>query len=1349
MIPESVLLGWKISITLLHTIAILSTLLRLLRRYKQSKLWWDDAAAFVALLGLVIAIPVMWLLFINTEPVYTKKKATLYWLLTIPFFITIWSTRLSLSFSLQRLFPTHHIPKALSTVYVLTLIALLTWECTIKCDTKAPYLDRLTFLHCPLGREALTIGSIIADITADFLLTLTSLSLLWRIHLPRTQRTLVRILFSASVLTLLSAIVFCICSFSPAVGGYVWGSLVKAMVGELEMGVAVIVCNIQVLVTWVYNKRYNVDFEEPESISGLQTRECTLEHAHCASCFLASRARSYSHTRSRSRGAAGEREREVPGWERMLRDSRVSCGTSSLALTEVCLEWSDTSTFRSRGWSDSLREYEGEGEEVVEGEGEGKVGEEMERKTIGAVEGVDEGAVGTRGTVLSEDVQTWLKDTLTLPPSREHGGIINASGTPEEQGESRESAHKLVLQTVESILGKTSQVVREALVIGSELAKLAPVPCLQPLAATLAKIWEGVNLVQANQQALLRLTCRCAVILDSIRQQIEDSGNTTTRVLSQPLYSLESVFDKVLALIMQETKISFFERFLQRRDIVNRISDLNTELMDAQQKFHISVTIRILNHLLSSPEHMQTRNDHSLNKEQILPTIHKLFAEEDNLDSQRDKADLRELMLAALTTGRDADLVSLLQIARTDMPKAIESLQRALATDTYTNGLEPNGNAHVSDPLNRVFIERGLGVLRRMSMGMETPLPSWTITRFEVGIDRMIGVGFFSNVYKGTWKGRTVAIKVLSRSTSRASFVHEMKIWKDLKHVNVIELCGASSIAAEPSWFFVIPYMKNGDLGTFLRHYAFQAQFGNVGSNAMTITQTDLYRFMMEIAEGMAYLHAKGILHDDLKASNVLVDDGIHCVVSDFGQSVMKSEVYRKGGEPVPGGTLHWQAPENLRGHRTLIGAADVYAYAITCIEVLKLGDMPWPSTCSDRDVRSLVLNHNSRPQIPPLTLPDIQAIIRLCWNEKRELRPPFHHVVSMLHYADARRPFFHVPQEDGTSISRPYNSRREHVVPYIDLPEVPQSVAYTPSASRSSSSFSRADTSVSTSQANELFNGSSNSDHEDDSKNEEAYRNILDHKLYHGSLSLPLWAPTPVKLGDVGYFSKGRFITLFNAFEPFETSHGRTGDMPSITGYGTVLTSKKRGRIASPKGWNLVARFRKVGRMRTNDSVHRPYSFSLPVGNRVAYMCTEGTEHQYIEKLDPPRRRFKVRVDTILSLYGAEHSLQREDVLLVIGALQATKYGLFVGYNYPEGQVHFNVFPSAKDEDPWGAFTTEAKGRDDNKGPIYDELTGEPTSASKVSRVGDPPSTVLLARLCFKPGAENPTLHDDGEHYN
>ena len=62
----------------------------------------------------------------------------------------------------------------------------------------------------------------------------------------------------------------------------------------------------------------------------------------------------------------------------------------------------------------------------------------------------------------------------------------------------------------------------------------------------------------------------------------------------------------------------------------------------------------------------------------------------------------------------------------------------------------------------------------------------------------------------------------------------------------------------------------------------------------------DLFRFMHETAKGVEYLHSEGILHGDLKAANVLVDDKYRCVISDFGQSEMKSEVYRISGTLPP-----------------------------------------------------------------------------------------------------------------------------------------------------------------------------------------------------------------------------------------------------------------------------------------------------------------------------------------------------------------------------------------------------------------------------------------------------------------
>ena len=116
----------------------------------------------------------------------------------------------------------------------------------------------------------------------------------------------------------------------------------------------------------------------------------------------------------------------------------------------------------------------------------------------------------------------------------------------------------------------------------------------------------------------------------------------------------------------------------------------------------------------------------------------------------------------------------------------------------------------------------------------------------------------------------------------------------------------------------------------------------------------------------------------------MLVNDNLRCVISDFGQSEMKSEVYRISRTPVPrqlsftllfisilidssisDGTLRWQAPELMSGSSqlSLTPQMDVYSYAILCVEIVGMGRLPWP-LMDDEAVRHFVLG-----QLPPFPL--------------------------------------------------------------------------------------------------------------------------------------------------------------------------------------------------------------------------------------------------------------------------------------------------------------------------------------------------------------------------------------------
>ncbi|TFY54870.1 hypothetical protein EVG20_g9534 [Dentipellis fragilis] len=578
-----------------------------------------------------------------------------------------------------------------------------------------------------------------------------------------------------------------------------------------------------------------------------------------------------------------------------------------------------------------------------------------------------------------------------------------------DQSERFVETRRRVVRAANSVLGTTVDLAHDALASGVDLLNLAPVPGLASAGHILLDIWNAFQKVQTNRSACQELTKRCADLLISVREEIVDAGQDVSEELHAPIDKLHETFQEVLLLMMKQIELPFLRRYLGRDNILKEIDGCDASLKRALDMFGLSIQIRTLKLMqfgMKSNFRVIGNRRESLSRNRVAAELQTIRDQQNEQDRIQDLTHLRQLLRAAVQTNDDLSMVEILQIGRDEMPEAMNALERTLqgfisssAEDDHVSrderrrdrllariGLRRETERNTSSPMpaaediDREFMQSGVETLRRLTLqqGEAPELPSWTITRFEVDLEQSIGIGSFSTVYRGTWRNRTVAIKMLAETTPKNLFVKEAELWKTFSHPHIVPLLGASSASSNPPWFFVSPYYKNGNLVKFLK-------------DLRTVHEAIILRCMQEIATGMAYLHEHDILHGDLKAVNILVDDSMGCVITDFGQSEMRSEVFRLSRQPVARGTLRWQAPELMRGASVMTREIDVYAYAITCVEILAKGGLPWPLQ-DDEAVRHLVLVEHRRPPVPDTVTVTrrLAEILEACWSQEPAQRPSF-----------------------------------------------------------------------------------------------------------------------------------------------------------------------------------------------------------------------------------------------------------------------------------------------------------------------------------------------------------------------
>jgi predicted Ser/Thr protein kinase len=187
-----------------------------------------------------------------------------------------------------------------------------------------------------------------------------------------------------------------------------------------------------------------------------------------------------------------------------------------------------------------------------------------------------------------------------------------------------------------------------------------------------------------------------------------------------------------------------------------------------------------------------------------------------------------------------------------------------------------------------------------------------------------LGEGGMAAVYKAYQPGmdRYVALKILPRHFASdpefaGRFEQEAKLIAKLQHVHILPVY---DFGEEDGYtYIVMPYVETGTLDDLLL------------GEALPLEQ--IRKIIKQVGEALSYAHSRGLVHRDVKPSNILIDEQGNCLLTDFGiaKMVEGTSVFTRTGAII--GTPEYMSPEQILGEK-LDGRSDVYSLGIVLYEM-------------------------------------------------------------------------------------------------------------------------------------------------------------------------------------------------------------------------------------------------------------------------------------------------------------------------------------------------------------------------------------------------------------------------------
>ncbi|XP_071714076.1 receptor-like protein kinase FERONIA [Rutidosis leptorrhynchoides] len=271
----------------------------------------------------------------------------------------------------------------------------------------------------------------------------------------------------------------------------------------------------------------------------------------------------------------------------------------------------------------------------------------------------------------------------------------------------------------------------------------------------------------------------------------------------------------------------------------------------------------------------------------------------------------------------------------------------------------------------------------------------------------VIGRGGFGKVYRGTITNGVscldVAVKRLDTTSNQGAseFWAEVKMLSKLRHCHLVSLIGYCNDIQE--MILVYEYMPRGTLEDYLHKLR------------APLTWARRLKICLGAARGLDYLHNgtginHGVIHRDVKSSNILLDDTWGAKISDFGLSkIGPINQADTGVNTIVKGTFGYLDPDYYQTGR-LTRKSDVYAFGVILFEVLcekravdrSLDEEQWGLASWAKDMikegrLKQIVDHNISDKISPRCLKEFAHLAVDCSNSYPKQRPTMARVIVAL----------------------------------------------------------------------------------------------------------------------------------------------------------------------------------------------------------------------------------------------------------------------------------------------------------------------------------------------------------------